>query len=369
MLEDGKIPYRCVIGIIITTIAPTAILYLPTITYKEARQDGWISVFIITLVSLVVVYAITGLGTMYKDKTIIEYSSDIIGKVPSKVLGFLYCVHFIYINAFIIREFAELLSGAFMVETPMLFFIIGIILPSIYGVYKGLEVIIRVNQMIFPIFMLSILAIILYSIKDMDFTDVLPIMENGIKPILLGGYRNFLWFTEVFVLAMFIPYINRPDKVRKLSIIAIIIIGLLGMLINATIVATFGVNTEYLTYPYLSLARYVSVGFIERLDSIIMFMWIGGVFIKIAVFHYCATLAIGQWLEIKKFKFLSIPIGILLVILSYVLWDNLTMVKYQITYVAIVPFVIMQGVIPVLLFILTKIKKILFEKTKKPKNI
>ncbi|WP_339366102.1 GerAB/ArcD/ProY family transporter, partial [Vallitalea maricola] len=91
-----------------------------------------------TILGLLVVYVITELGTMYKDRTIIQYSGDIIGKIPSKILGFLYCCHFIYINTFILREFAELLAGAFMIETPILFFIIGIILPSIYGVYKGL---------------------------------------------------------------------------------------------------------------------------------------------------------------------------------------------------------------------------------------
>ncbi|GMQ62723.1 GerAB/ArcD/ProY family transporter [Vallitalea maricola] len=365
MLEDGKISYKCVVGIIFMTIAPTAILYLPTITYKEARQDGWISVLITTLFGLLVAYAIIDLGTMYKSKTIIEYSTDIIGKVPSKILGFLYCCYFIYINAFIIREFAELLAGAFMIETPILFFIISIILPSIYGVYKGLEVIVRVNQIIFPIFMISILAIILYSLKDMDFTNIFPILDNGIQPVIIGGYRNLLWFTEVFVLAIFMPYINRPEKVRKLSFISILIIGLLGALINLSIVATFGANTKHLTYPYLSLARYVSVGFVERLDSIIMFMWIAGVYIKIVIYHYCATLAIGQWLKFKKFELLSIPIGLLLVILSYILWDSLVKLKYEVKYIVIVPFIIMQGVIPVLLFILTKIKKILFKKTKK----
>ncbi|GKX31054.1 spore germination protein YndE [Vallitalea longa] len=356
MFEDGKISYRSVVGIIITTIGPTAILYLPTITYKEAKQDGWISVLITTIFGFIVAYSVANLGNMYKDKTIIQYSKDIIGKIPGKIIGFAYCIHFIYINAFILREFAELLAGAFMSKTPILFFVIGIILPSIYGVYKGLEVIIRINQIIFPIFMLSILAILAFSLKDTDFTRILPILDNGIEPIITGGYRNLLWFTEVVVLAMFIPYINEQKKIKKPITIALLIVGVLGAFINLIIVATFGANTEYLTYPYLSLTRYISVGFLERLDAIILFMWIAGVYMKIVVFHYCATLALGQWLNIKKFKILAIPIGILLVVLSYVLWDNLELLKYQIAYIFVTPFVIIQGVIPVLLYIIALIR-------------
>lgn len=357
MLEDGKISYKSIVGLIITTIAPTAILYLPTMTYKEAKQDGWISVLVITIFGILVAYMITSLGLMYRNKTIIQYSSDIVGKIPSKIIGFIYCCYFIHINAVIIREFAELLSGPFMPETPILFFIIGIILPSIYGVYKGLEVIVRTNRILFPIFMLSIIAILLYAAKDMDMRKLQPVLAEGAMPVIMGAYRHVIWFSETIVIAMFIPYIDKANKARKMTIIAVIIVGILGVFINVSIVAIFGVNTEYLTYPYLSLARYVNVGFIERLDSIIMFMWIGGVFIKIAVFHYCAVLAMAQWLEIKDYRVLAAPVGGVLIILSYVLWGSLTVIKQQIAYILIIPYAIMQVFIPLLLFILAKIKR------------
>lgn len=357
MLEDGKISYKSTVGLIITTIAPTAILYLPTMTYLEAKQDGWISVLVITVFGIVVAYMLTSLGLMYKNKTIIQYSSDIVGKIPGKIIGLIFCCYFIHINAVIIREFAELLSGPFMPETPMLFFIIGIILPSIYGVYKGFEVIVRTNRIIFPIFMLSILAILLYAAKDMDFRRLQPVFAEGMEPVLVGAYRHIIWFSETVVITMFIPYIDKPSKVKKMLFLAVIIVGLLGVFINISIVTTFGGDTLYLTYPYLSLARYVSVGFVERLDSIIMFMWIGGVFIKIAVFHYCAVLALAQWLEIKDYRVLSAPVGVVLVILSFILWGSLTVLKQQITYVLVIPYIIVQVFIPLLLFVIAKIKK------------
>lgn len=358
MLENAKISYRYLIGIIAMTISPTAILYLPTLNYKEAKHDSWMSVIVVMVFGLLVVVLVTALGKMYPGKTIMQYSTDILGKVLGKIIGLVICLYFIYINATILREFAEMLAGPFMPNTNIMVFTIGIILPSIYALYKGFEVVARVNVIIFPIFMLSIFLIMLLGLENMDFTRLTPILEKGIEPVLKGAYRQLIWFGETFVLTMLIPYIDMPNKVRKISLIAVALVALLGVTINIDIVTTFGDRTETLTYPFLSLARYIQFGkFLERMDSLLMIIWIAGVFIKITIFYYCSVLGIAQLLNLKHYATPTIPVGICLVLLSSYLWPSLSAVKYELAYIAILPYTLVQFCIPLLLWTIASIKR------------
>ncbi len=357
MLEKGKISYKHLISIIFMIVSPTAILYLPSMTYREAKQDSFIPIIMITIVTLFFAQVVISLGHMYQNKTIIQYSQDILGKALGKITGLIFCLFLVHVNSVIIREFAELLAGPFMKLTPLWFFVIGIILPSIYAVIKGLEVIDRVNQIIFPIYIIFLSAIVLLSYKDMDFRNTMPVFTQDITSIMNGFYRTFIWFGEVALLSMIMPYVNMPKKVKKMTFISIIYLVLLGAIVNIAIITTFGKNTQNLSYPFLSLARYISVAnFFERLDSIIMFMWISGVFIKITIFHYCATLAIAQWLELKDYRITAVVTGIVMAVLSITLWSNLTQLKNQLITLTL-PYTIIQMGIPVVLFIVAKIKK------------
>ncbi|MFA6807515.1 MAG: endospore germination permease [Eubacteriales bacterium] len=358
MLEDGKISNKQIIFLIITIITSTTILLFPSLVYKEAKQDSWMTLFFLMVFGIIVVYIITTLGLMFKDKTIIQYSEIIVGKVLGKILGIIYFVFFIHINAFIIREFSELLLSSFYPETPMLFFAIGIIIASTYAVRSGIEVIGRVSEVLFPIFIIVISGIVILAFKDMNFNNLIPILANGWAPVLKGTYYEFLLIGETIVLAMLIPYLNIPQKVRKSGIISIVSTCLLGILILGGIIAVFGEQTGYLRYPFLAVARYVSVaGIVERMDPLIMIIWIGGVFVKISVFHYCAVLALAQWLNIKDYRPLVLPVGGIMVVLSVILWENIAILSEQLTGIVIIPYLTIQVGIPVLLLIIAKLRK------------
>lgn len=358
MLEDGKISNRQIIYLLVIVVTSTAILFLPTMIYKVAKQDSWLTLVPLVAFGIVVAYIITSLGLMFKDKTIIQYSEIIVGKVLGKIIGLIYCVFFIHIDMVIIREFSELLIGPFLSETPILFFTVGIILASIYAVRSGLEVIARVNEVIFPLFLIAVGGIILMVVKDMEFKNLTPVLAEGLIPVVRGSYNQTLFISEIIVMAMFIPYINIPQKARRSAFIVVVIIGLIGMLIMIGIITVFGTQTDRLDYPFLSLARYVSIaGIIERVEPLILFMWVCGVFVKIAVFHYCAVLSLAQWLNLKDYRPLVVPIGVILVVFSIILWGNIAQLTVQLTKILPIPYLIVEVGIPAVLLITAKLRK------------
>ncbi|MCK4260309.1 MAG: endospore germination permease [Halanaerobiales bacterium] len=359
MFESTKISNRQIIFLLIIVISSTGILYLPTSVYKEAKHDSWVSVIAVTLYGIITAYVVVTLGVMFKDQTVIQYSQKIVGRTFGKVIGLSYFVFFIHLNTIVIREFTELLQGPFFAETPLLFLTIGIILPSIYALYQGLEVFARVNEIIFPIFFLIVIGIFILSYRDMDFIKLIPVLAEGWMPVAKAVYYQTTWFGETSVLLILIPSLNLPEKVRRSAIISVIFAGILVLFSNVGVILVFGSQVGQLTYPFLTLARYVSLAeTFERLDSFVVFIWVLGVFVKIAILHYCAVICFTQLFNLKEYKKIIIPIGAMLVVLSIIQWSNFLQTMGTLTKRLVTPYGTMQLVIPLILLIIAKLRKL-----------
>ncbi|MFA5527302.1 MAG: endospore germination permease [Peptostreptococcales bacterium] len=358
MIEKEKISNRQVILLVNVFISSTAIIYLPTVVYNEAKQDGWMTFILFGLMGIIVASIVTSLGIMFKDKTIVEYSEVILGKIPGKVIGLILFLFFISINAIIIREFCELLITSYSSNTPAHFFSIAIIILSIYALYSGIEVIARTNEIIFPLFAIAILSIVFLSIREMDFKNLTPILAEGFIPVLKGFYAQILFASEIFILSMLMPYINEPEKVRRSSIITMTIITGLAILITIGMVAVLGDEIGHLHYPFLTFARYVNVrNVFERIESLVIALWVAGVFIKIALYHYCGVMVFAQVFHFKNYKKLIIPMGVLLVFLSQIIFKNDAQFYELIHHGIKFPFTCIQVGIPIFLLIIAKVRK------------
>lgn len=325
MLNEEKISSTQLMFLLVTLVTATGWLFVPAITAEAAGESGWISVLIpATVFGVAVVLVCVALGLRFPGRTVIEYSGDIAGKFGGKVVGLGYIFFFLHINGVIIREFGEFMVTAFMPDTPLLVFNGVMVLLAAYAVRCGLEVICRANQFVFPLAVLSLFVIIALVAGEMHLENLLPVMEEGLAPVLKGALAPASWRGEVVVLLMFLPYLNFPQEAGKAGLLAVIFIGILLTLATAAVIAVFGEGmAAHLTFPTLYLARYVSVaGFIERVEAIVMVLWVAGIFVKISCFYQAAALAVAQWLGLKDYRPLVLPLGVVQLVWSVTLFDN-----------------------------------------------
>jgi spore germination protein KB len=86
----------------------------------------------------------------------------------------------------------------------------------------------------------------------------------------------------------------------------------------------FGLEeTARLNFPLFNASRMVQVAFVERTEAAIMAIWVGGIFIKVAVFIWCSAVSLAQTLNLRDYRPLATPIGILLVALSLISVENI----------------------------------------------
>lgn len=359
MLEDGRVNNRQAALLLTTVVISTAVLFVPSITAEAAKQNGWISLLLVaTAYGLLVALVVVKLGGLFPGQTVVEYAPRIMGPVLGKLVGIGYILWFVHINAIIVREFGDFLLSAFMPETPLMAFNIVLLILAAWGVKGGLEVICRAGEWVFPLFITSLVIIFLGLIPDYDWSNLLPVMEEGIRPVLLGGLAPAGFRGEIVIMLMFLPYINHHKKTGRYLAVTVVLLGVLLALTTVMTSAVMGGLTQYLTFPTFSLARFVSIAhFIERMEALILVMWVAGVTLKAAAFYYAGVLGAAQLLGLRDYRSLVLPMGLIVAVWSQSLFQNTRELVTWLTTIWPTYSYTFELVIPLLLLLVAALRK------------
>lgn len=358
MIEKGKISAYQMAIMMHPTITATGILSIPAITAKYAERDMWLSPIWGSFMGFLVVYIAYQLNKLYPNETIIEYSEQILGQVLGKVLGFVYLFFFLHVDGMIVRQYAEFIVGSFMLRTPMILVTGTIVLASALAVRAGVEVVGRLSEILVPITILLLMLIIMLSVPDMEVKNMFPIMEKGITPSIMGSATPHGWFSEFFLISFLLPFLTDREKGMKWGMISVLVVMITLVVTNMATLFLFGGITASLAYPVMSLARYISIAdFLEHLESVLMAIWVGGAFIKIAVFYYALVLGTAQWLNLSDYRPVVFPIGYLMVLFAIWSAPNLQELVSFIGTSNVFYLLSIQTVIPLFLLFIAYIRK------------
>ncbi|QED47285.1 GerAB/ArcD/ProY family transporter [Cytobacillus dafuensis] len=332
------------------TIVATAILSVPSITATYAKQDLWISPIFASIIGFLTVYISVSLHNHFPEKTVIQFSEQIIGRIPGKILGLVFLFFYIHSAGDITRAYAEFIVSSFLFQTPIIVVIVTMVLLCAFAVYGGLEVLGRISQLLFPLFFVPLLLLILLLSPDFEIGNIFPILEKGIIPPIKGAIVPSGWFSEIFMIIFFLPFLTDKKKGRKYGVLTVLAVMITLVVVNLIVLFILGTTTSSKSYPLMNISRYVSIAdFFENLESVTMAIWILGTFVKISVFFYVVVLGTAQWLNIEDYRPIVWPIGILIVEFSF--WavpSSMAFIHYEIT---AFPFysVTIQTIIPLLL--------------------
>lgn len=293
----------------ITLVISTADVFLPTFVATDAGKDAWISVLLSGLFMLFVLAIFMLLVKHFPD----ENFADIIKKYFTPVISiplFIIWSIFLLMKTFLsIREIVEVLLHAFLSNTPFFVLIVSMLFVSGYAVKKGLQTLAKTNDFLLIIGIAVLFFVISMLFQKADFKEYLPILEDGIKPVLKGVFPIFIWTSDIILLlCVAFPYIENKEKAGR-NFAGIVIFLTLALESGTLAIAIFGIRpTQALVFAALEMIRTIEiVHFIERIEGILILVWIGGVFVKIAFLYYAVTENFQIWWGLKNRNILVWP--------------------------------------------------------------
>jgi len=358
MIEKGKISSFQMGIIMYVTVLATAILVLPSAAGKSAKQDLWLSPIWASLIGFLASWIFLKLIKFYPRETIIQYSERIIGKLAGKALGFLYLFLFLFENGLVLREYAEFIITALLPKTPLSVIFSSIVLVSAFSVYGGIEVLARATQIFFPVFIFPFLLIGFLLLPEMEFHNILPIMGKGVLPSIRGAIDVQSWFSDFFYISFLLPFLKERKNGRKWGMISVAAVVLTMVITNLITIFVFGGITQVHLYPLLNLVKYISIAnFFEHIESIIVAVWVIGIFVKVSVIYYVLALGTAQWINVNDYKPFVLPLGFLQVLFGFWVTPNFQELVSFLSQSSIFFFFSMQIVIPLLLLLIAFMKR------------
>ncbi|MFZ3171399.1 MAG: endospore germination permease [Carboxydocellales bacterium] len=358
MLEKGKLT-SIQLFCLVTSFMFGSTVILQNLT--AAGRDTWISTILAIACGVIMVIITTQLALSFPGLTLIEYIELLFGKILGKLIGALYLWYFMHLGALVLRNYGDLMSITVMQETPIWFFHLTLALIVAFFVYKRIEVMGRVSELLLPLTLLiSIITSIFINLSGVMLTKNLkPVLEHGLTDILKGSFSIASFpYQESILFAMIYPYVNIPTKTRKSVIAAILFSGLILLSILIQDIGIFGEQMVSLTFPRYTAVKMISVGnFVERIDPFILAIWIMSGIIKIGVCLYCFVLGLAQLLKLKDYQALIIPSALIMIVLSNLIYDNtLEMLDFAVNIYPVYVFPFQVG-LPLIMLVLSWFRK------------
>lgn len=339
----------------------TMVVFLPVISrVPGGEKDAWIAATIVMMCG----YAIYGLhiylAGRHPNLTLIQMCAALLGKWGGGVFSFIFLAFFLQVSVLLMRGFAEVLNTAIMPETPVTVFIVFITFAAVFCVSQGLEAIVRANSITLLITLASLLLIVVLVAKEAHIDGLRPMLEQGWGPVWNRTIVPIAWTGEVILLTMLFPHVSDKKNVLKYALWANTVSGVLLIVLAVMVVSVFGgQEAKNLTLPVFSLTRMVSIAqFLERIEAVMVAVWISLLLTKISIYLYAGVTGVGQWLALKSYKFLIVPLAAYSMIMAASSYDRLANFVYSIyphnfgVYANLI-----EIVMPLLLIVVSMIRK------------
>ena len=275
-MSTEKIGYVEAIALITIVMINKIILNTPKDIIANTGPSSWLNVIYISIISIIVVCLISCIFRKFPGHDILDIGNFVGGKTLKIILGISYIVLLIMLTTCIIKNLSETLRIIYFRTSPILFITLFFICSSIICNRFSIKVIAKANLIIAPVIFLSIIIILASSIKNFMPQRIFPILGYGIDKTFLSGLTNIFSFSGMLYLLFLPPLLDKPGKLKRLSIVSIIISSIyLFLSVTCLLLSlSFTLNSDE-SFSLYVLTRNLEYGrFIQRVDAVFILVWI-----------------------------------------------------------------------------------------------
>ncbi|MFD0696964.1 endospore germination permease [Paenibacillus sp. GCM10027628] len=309
----------------------TSILVVPTLLAAETKQDAWISGLAGVGIGLLFLWFYVKLAKKFPGCTLFDIHNLVLGKWLGTVVTLFFVLVGAVISAQVLFYIGAFMTTQIMPTTPIQAIHILMITFVIIGAKTGVIVLGRTAEIFFPWILLLFFLLVIFVSPQSHLINLLPIGEAGI----LSNARASLmivvysYFPIVFTLCLISKDTQFPMRFSKSFIYGgmlsggiMIIIVLLGILVLGSDQSSRQVYSTY------ALAKKISVGnFLQRIEVTVAFVWFISIYFKLTLYFHVMLRGIAALFRSQNYKALSTPAGIIVAVLSLVVYPNVAYIR------------------------------------------
>lgn len=322
----------------------------------SAGEASWIAVILSTIPVTLGVWVVLKLWQVDPQRSIPELIRDRAGRVVGNAVNLMLAGYFMLAAAISLWELDDVLVTTIFTRTPSVAVSGAMALVVVIAVRQGIEVISRTAIFLVAGGMLSTGLLTLIWLPDVTLDFLLPLFPVDVGALISSTIYHASLVDVLLVFAFLLPFTEvKPENVRFLyaspwiahSIIALAMLFCIGVL-------SFPVIDKE-NFEYLALVRQASLGtFLERFDPLILTGWTVLGYLRISALFLSALIALSTVLGLSDYRALTIPMGIILLCLSLIVFDTFPAREEYMTGGGMVLNLVFIYVLPLLLWLVLR---------------
>ena len=325
----------------------------------DSGRDSYISAIVSLIFVIPLFYIYFRPFNIYKKENCFEIIQKVYGNTFGCIINFFNAMCVLMVGVVSFSRLTLFIKTVSLNKTSLYLIGLFIAITTIYAVYSGFEVLARFSEIVSIVIIIFLFLFTFISYSMLNYENITPIMENGIKPVLSAAYSIAATpFMESYALILLVSQSSKRKDMQKTVILAGIFSAITMSIILLRNLLILGYPAiESLYYPsYLAISLITLGEFFQRQEVAVSIVFLIADIFKVSVLSIFICQYINFTAKTKQYKNYSVAIGLLIFALSGITFTNtfelfrfFSVYEYFLT----IPF----AVIPIITFVLCKIKK------------
>ncbi|RRJ65540.1 spore gernimation protein [Paenibacillus oralis] len=280
----------------------------------DAGQDAWAAMAIAAVAGFILLLMYLAIHRRDPELDLFELCRKYLGKTAGSLLSVLFVVYFAYEASRNLRDLGELAAYVLLNRTPLVvIMLIGLAIVANSARY-GLRVVFLCGLVLFPLVVLSYMILIsmIGGLGLMHFENMLPILENGLKPVWkeVPNIISFP-FAQPMLFLVFFSRLKTEQNARKAFLIAYGCTAVFLIAVNQINVLVLGPKlASTVAFPLLQTVQLIELAEVfERMDVLFVIVLFMGLGAKMLLFYIGAVKGCDRVTGVPYKKWI-IPVGI-----------------------------------------------------------
>ncbi|WDL97867.1 GerAB/ArcD/ProY family transporter [Alicyclobacillus sp. ALC3] len=305
-------------------VMASSAIFLPYLMAHFVTRDSWITAGLL-VANAFILYLITWLFVrICPNRTLVGGLLQGFGPWMGRALAVVF-LGMVFVAMVTLQRKSSLFIGENLSPaTPLIVIDMCIIIPVGYAAFLGLEVLGRLSDVLTPAAALVTLLICALSLRNVHPSYLLPVLANGMDPVLRGAVVPWRFTLQSLFCLQFVHALKNPKKDLPRNFLWVgLIVAVVGVVAHLLMVSILGEQLAYVKYPLLEIVKAIRYGdFFQRLDPV----YVGGVLMALmlqqSLMLYIFVSAAAETFNLHDYRNLVWPAVLVVAACSLLLWKD-----------------------------------------------
>lgn len=311
----------CIIGVYLSV---AQYLFLPAPLVKEVGQEAWLALVLAAVGGMLLAGVPSVLVAVRHPRLGPgQIARNLLGRWAGGLVSLLYAGGLLYILGLCLRDIVDFAQIVLLPGTPGLAIILLFGTLCLYGIWHGLEPLVRVAFQTLVFMLVAAGTLPFLQLREISIKHVDPFLYHGWGALMRATFIALPWYTEVIAVMALVQHLKHPRKAWTWLVVgtAIAVAPLALLTLHMTLSLGSELPGRFL-YPTYYLVQLISIAkIVERIEIILVVLFLTGMFMKSSLYLYIAAETVAHTFGLKDHRW---PATVLVVVGGVVahLWGS-----------------------------------------------